>query len=66
MEEEEAPVYLEDNRIVFPIAPYEIKTFKVWLAEKLASQGVRESLTPALIPGPSPATAEEGPGMRAG
>jgi alpha-mannosidase len=30
MEEEEIPVEYEHNRLVFTIAPFEVKTFKVW------------------------------------
>lgn len=30
IEEDEEPVTFEDNRLTFPIAPYQIRTFKVW------------------------------------
>ena len=33
IEEGEQPVFTDANRLLFPIAPYEIKTFKVWFEE---------------------------------
>ena len=32
LEEAETPVAYQDNHLTFPVKPFEIKTFKVWLS----------------------------------